>query len=101
MTDRQLAVSDGHDTQTGRFLPGNRAARGNVTPRRTASFRAALFRAVSPSDFRAVVGKLIEQAKSGEPWAVKLALQYLAGRSEDIELTERLMVLERTIKQGR
>jgi hypothetical protein len=94
------AVYDGQDAVTGRFMAGNRCARGNSTPRKTAVFRAKLFRCVTPTDFRAIVQKLVEEAKAGQPWAVKLALQYLVGRAEDVELYERLLILETTLTEG-
>jgi hypothetical protein len=92
-------VSDGRDLTTGRFTPGNQAATGNAVPRKAATFRAKLFRCVSPTDFREIVQKLVEEAKAGEPWAVKLALQYLVGRSEDVEMHERLLILETTLTE--
>ena len=91
------AVCDGKSTVTGRFTTGNRCAKGNATPRRTATFRAKLFRCVKPADFRGIVQTLVEEAKAGKPWAIKLALEYLVGRSEDVELHERLLILETTI----
>ena len=99
MTDNELlpAVYDGRDVVNGRFASGNQAAKGNAAPRKAATFRAKLFRCVSPADFREIVEKLVEQAKAGEPWAVKLALQYLVGHSEDVELHERLLILETTL----
>jgi hypothetical protein len=93
------AVCDGKDLMTGRFATGNQCARGNAAPRKVASFRAKLFRCVTPADFREIVAKLVEQAKAGEPWATKLCLQYLCGNSADVELHERLLILETTLTQ--
>jgi hypothetical protein len=92
-------VSDGKDLVTGKFIVGNRCAQGNITPRKAATFRAKLFRCVSPADFRAIVQKLVEEAKAGEPWATKLCLQYLCGSSADVELHERLLILETTLTE--
>jgi hypothetical protein len=92
-------VSDGKDLVTGRFATGNQCARGNATPRKVASFRAKLFRCVSPTDFREIIEKLVDEAKAGQPWAIKLALQYLVGRSEDTELSERLLILETVLTE--
>jgi hypothetical protein len=92
-------VSDGKDLVTGRFAAGNQCAKGNAVPRKAATFRAKLFRCVTPADFRAIVQKLVEEAKAGEPWAMKLALQYLVGRSEDVEMHERLLILETTLTE--
>jgi hypothetical protein len=87
------AVSDGRD-QRGRFLPGNRVSKGNVLARKAATFRAKLFHAVSYDDFAEIVQRLLQEAKSGESWAVKLTLEYLIGQPRDIELEERLQKLE-------
>ena len=93
------AVSDGKDLVSGRFTTGNQCARGNAAPRKAATFRAKLFRCVTPADFRAIVRKLVEAAQNGEPWATKLCLQYLCGNSADVELHERLIVLERSLTE--
>jgi len=93
------AVCDGKDLVSGRFAAGNQCAKGNATPRKAATFRAKLFRCVTPADFRAIVQKLVEEAKAGQPWAMKLALQYLVGRSEDVEMHERLLILETTLTE--
>lgn len=95
------AVSDGRDIATGRFTPGNQCSRGNAVTRKAAAFRAKMFRCVSTADFADIIRKLVEEAKGGQPWAIKLALQYLAGRSEDVELHERLLILETTFVEGR
>jgi hypothetical protein len=61
-------------------------------------FRATLFKCIKPADFRAVAQKQVDEAKTGQPWAVKLVLSYLAGRSEDIELAERILALEKALE---
>jgi len=94
-----IPVSDGQDPTTGRFLPGNRAAKGNATPRKTARFRNALLSCVTPQDFREVVQALMTAAKSGDVSAAKLFLQYVVGTPGDVEMHERLIVLERTLTQ--
>lgn len=99
MGNNLVAVCDGKDLATGRFAPGNQCARGNATPRKAATFRAKLFRCVTPADFRDIVQKLVEEAKAGQPWAIKLALQYLVGRAEDVELHERLLILETSLSE--
>ena len=93
------AVYDGKNLVTVRFAPGNQCAKGNATPRKAATFRAKLFRSITPTDFRDIVQKLVEEAKGGQPWAIKLALQYLVGRAEDVELHERLLILETTLTE--
>jgi hypothetical protein len=96
------AVSDGgRNLTTGRFTTGNQCSRGNAATRKAAAFRAKMFRCVSPGDFGEIVRKLVDEAKTGKPWAIKLALEYLVGRSEGFELNERLLILETTLVEGR
>jgi hypothetical protein len=70
---------NGHDAQ-GRFTKGNKASRGNAFSRRTAALRAIALDAVTEEDVRAVMRKLIEQAKTGDAAAAKLLLAYVIGR---------------------
>ena len=84
----------------GRFGRGNKAAQGNGQTRKVARFRTAMFAAVKAGDIRAIVGTLVEQAKAGEGWAVKLALEYLCGPPRDLDLDERLTTLEEAILGG-
>jgi hypothetical protein len=95
MSDEPLpAVCDGRNLVSGRFSRGNSFARGNAAPRRVAAFRAALFNCIRQADFREIVQALVTAAKAGEPWAVKECLRYLCGSSADVELHQRLLVLE-------
>ena len=91
-------VSDGRSIVTGQFIPGNQCA-GERDPRKAASFRAKLFKAVSPSDFRQIIAALVERAKSGDMAAIKLCLQYLCGNAADVELHQRLLVLETVLTE--
>lgn len=91
--------SNGRQTR-GRFGPGNRFAKGNGATRKLARFRMAMFAAVKTSDVKEIIGKLLEQAKAGESWAVKLALEYLCGPPVGLDILERLETLEAAI-QGR
>ena len=58
--------ADGRDAGSGRFLPGNRAGRGNPQARRVAALRATLLQTVTPDDLTAVVRALIDKAKGGD-----------------------------------
>jgi len=72
------AVSDGgRDMTTGQFTRGNQCSRGNAVVHKAAQFRAKMFRCVSSADFADIIRKLVQAAKSGEPWAVKLACNTL------------------------
>ena len=54
----------------GQFAAGNRFGRGNGISRKVARFRTSMFAAVKAGDVRAIVVKLLEEAKAGESWAV-------------------------------
>ena len=70
----------------GRFEKGHSLSQGKRNTRRS-EFNARLRDAVTDEDFEAIVGKLIEEAKQGEPWAVKEALDRLCGKpTQDIEV---------------
>jgi hypothetical protein len=84
----------------GRFLPGNRASKGNHVPRQQARFRAALFSAVSDKEVRGIVRKLVEEALAGRQWAVALSLEYLTGGPKAADLEERLFELERLMLEN-
>jgi hypothetical protein len=81
----------------GRFAPGNKAAKGNGIARKVTRFRTSMFAAVKAGDVKEIVAELLRQAKAGEGWAVKLALEYLCGPPTDTALEERLAILEETI----
>ena len=93
----ETELHGGRNPQTGRFTPGNKLARGNAAARKVARFRASMFAAVKAGDVKAIVVELLARARAGESWAVKLALEYLCGPPRDVDLDERLTVLEQTI----
>jgi hypothetical protein len=78
----------------GRFVAGNRCARGNPHARRVALLRATLLKAVTPEDLRRVVAALLKQAKDGDVAATKELLQRLLGPPVELDLIERLDALE-------
>jgi hypothetical protein len=78
----------------GRFLPGNRLAKGNPAARRAQSLRFALLRAVKPSDLTQIVEKLIQLAIGGDVQAAKLVLDRVLGPLVPIDIEERLTRLE-------
>jgi len=65
----------------GRFAAGNPGGPGNPHARRVATLRALLFEAVTDDDLRAVVGKLIEQAKGGDLAAIREPLDRTLGKA--------------------
>ena len=90
-------VSNGR-RPNGTFAPGHKFATGNGISRKVARFRTSMFAAAKAGDVRAIVAKLIAEAKAGEPWAVKLALEYLCGPPRDVALEERLSAIEESLK---
>lgn len=78
----------------GTFSRGNRAGRGSSVGRKAAKFRTALFASVKAADFREIAQRLLQEAKSGESWAIKLVLEYLVGPPVPADVLERLENLE-------
>ncbi len=73
--------SGGRDPATGRFGGGNTFGQGNPHHKRVADLRSALLEAISPEDLRAILKKLIEQAKAGDVAAAKEVLDRIFGRA--------------------
>ena len=74
----------------GRWLAGNPGGSGNPHAAAVARWRSALVATVSADDVRAVVLRLIDAARAGEPWAVKELLDRTLGRAAlpvDVELS--------------
>ena len=78
----------------GRFAKGNPGGPGSGVARKTARFRTKLFAAVKVGDFAEIVTVLVQEAKAGQSWAVKLALEYLVGPPDTIDLAARIETLE-------
>jgi hypothetical protein len=64
----------------GRFGMGNKGGPGNPYNGTVQKLRAAMVSAVSEEDIRAVIGKVLDQAKEGNLAAVKLLLSYTIGQ---------------------
>ena len=69
-----------NDPANGRFLPGNKAGRGNPHYRRLAANRTAFLEAVGPEQVKALAIRLCEQALAGDMDAARLVLAYGIGR---------------------
>ncbi len=91
----------GGRNRRGQFTTGNRISTGNPFGGKVARFRSALFSSVTVGDFRDVAGVLLERAKDGKPWAVKLLLEYLCGPPRDLDLELRLQELEGKVSGAR
>jgi len=92
--------SNGRDRK-GRFASGNKYAKGNPYAKRVAQLRSALLAAITPADVKAIVKKLIEQAKSGDMVAIKEVLDRAVGKPVEADLFEKLESLERIIDELR
>src|SRR5262245_9622076 len=87
MAKPEKAVNNGRD-DAGKFLPGNKAGRGNPVHRRMNELRTALMDATTPDDVKAVGAKLKELALAGDVMAARVWLDHAIGRPPaSIELT--------------
>jgi len=89
-------VSDGRGPG-GRFGKGNRLAVGNPFARKVNMLRSAMLRAVSTTDMKAIVAKLVTDAKAGNVQAAKEVLERTLGRPQELDLMERLEKLEQQL----
>ena len=74
-----LANGDNGRDKQGRFAVGNKGGPGNPYARRVAQMRRAMLNAVSDEDLNEIVTNLIEQAKRGDPQAIKILFDRLFG----------------------
>lgn len=83
----------------GRFAKGNPGGPGNPHAKKVAQLRSALLRAVSMSDLRAVVKKLVDLALAGDVPAARLIMDRLLGPSVPLDIETRLAELEQRASQ--
>jgi hypothetical protein len=96
--DGDISPGNGKDQMTGRFVAGNRYGTrnpGNAMARRMAELRRTLVESVTPEETVAVFRKLYRLALDGDVAAIKLFLEYSAGKPvQGIELSvEQLQVV--------
>jgi hypothetical protein len=96
----ETPAGDGRGSN-GRFLPGNKAGKGNPHNQKAQAIRAALFDAVDPQDIRAAVLAVMEMAKAGDLRALAEVLDRTIGRPIPQDVEERLAALEETIAERR
>ena len=78
-----------------RFKKGNQAAKGeNRTTVSAKLFRRLIKQATTAEMVLDIWLVLYSEAKQGQSWAVKLFLDYTAGKPEDEELSQRMEELE-------
>lgn len=82
----------------GRFAAGNAGGPGNPHAKRIAKLRSLLVEAVNDDDLRAIIGKLVEQAKAGDDAARRELLDRLLGRPHQATETTVNMTAEHKIE---
>lgn len=88
--------------ENGRFIAGNKAAKGNPYTRKAAAMRRALYNSVSAEDIRRIVATLKRQATAGNLKAITILLDRLLGSAgTGIDLMERLEKLDNLLNEQR
>lgn len=88
--------------ENGRFIAGNKAAKGNPYARKAAAMRRALYNSVSAEDIRRIVATLKRQAAAGNLKAITILLDRLLGSAgTGIDLMERLEKLDNLLNEQR
>lgn len=88
MSESNGTGNGGRDPMTGRFGPGNRAARGNPVNRKMSELRRALLERATTEDVADIFSSLMESARAGDTSAARLLLEHLVGKPrESIELS--------------
>jgi hypothetical protein len=77
-------------TADGKFAPGNSGGPGNPFARQVASFRQALYEAVTRDMLKDLATRLWGMALGGNVAAARLLLQYLVGKPQDPPNPDRL-----------
>lgn len=95
-TEPSTTVVNGRD-EFGRFVKGNRIGKGNPFAKKVARLRAALLGAITPADVRAIIKKLINQARTGDLAAAKEVFDRAVGRPQELDFLEKIEELERII----
>ncbi|MEN1705477.1 MAG: hypothetical protein AAGJ54_08205 [Planctomycetota bacterium] len=88
--------------QNGKFVAGNKAARGRRTPGAAArAARDALLTAADTAAIERIGRKLVEMAEAGDVQAARVVLLFVLGPPRDEELQARLDELEALIGELR
>lgn len=85
---------NGDRDASGRFKKGNSGGPGNPYARRTSELRTLLLDTVSPDDLRAIVTKLVEQARNGDVVAIREVLNRVVGKPHGALEPEKLEYVE-------
>ena len=90
--------SNGDRDARGRFTTGNPGGPGNPYPKQVARIRSLIRESVSDQDLRAIVNKLVEQAKAGDIQAAREVLNRLAGKPSTALDPEYLTLAEKKLE---
>ena len=85
----------------GKFAPGWKGGPGNPFAKRVGRLRAALLKAVSPADMRAIVKALVAQAKAGDVASAREVIERCLGKPIESDLLERLEAIEAALAAER
>ena len=88
MSEPSTNWANGGTASAGGIQAGNRGRSGNPYAAKVARIRVAFLNAVSEEDIRAIVAKLVEQAKAGNLAAARELLQRTIGNAEPLDITE-------------
>ena len=83
----------GRDTG-GRFAQGNPGGPGNPHARKVGQLRSAMLQAVTQTDMKAIVKKLVDEAKAGSVPAAREVIDRCIGKPTEADLLERIERLE-------
>ena len=92
------SASNGRDGR-GRFARGNRLSKGNPFARKVAALRSALLGAITPSDIKAIVKRLIKNARAGDLASCREILDRGIGKTVEMDYEQRLERLEATLNE--
>ena len=90
--------ANGRDA-TGRFAKGNSGGPGNPYAKKVGQLRSAMMRAVTPTDMRSIVQKLVELAREGNVPAAREVIDRCVGKPFEADLLERIEQLELAVKE--
>jgi hypothetical protein len=83
----------------GRFAKGNPGGPGNPHARRVARLRSALLKAVTPADMKAIVARLVQDARAGNVQAAREVIERSLGKPVETDLIERIERLEQLLSK--
>ncbi|MFC2081923.1 hypothetical protein ACFLSF_02290 [Candidatus Bipolaricaulota bacterium] len=90
--------SNGRD-ERGRFTKGNPGGPGNPYAAQVGRLRSSLLSAITEDDIRAIVAKLVDQARDGDIAAARVLFTRVFGRPLEADILERIEALE-TLAEG-